>query len=379
MHHLADLPLPEGVHSRYLPLSTGLDMHLLEAGQPAAGAAPKPLVVLLHGFPELAYSWRHQLVALAQAGFHVVAPDQRGYGRTMGSDDRYEGDWRASGMLPLVDDVLALVQALGHGHVKAVIGHDFGSPVAAWCALTRPDVFRSVVMMSAPFGGPPDASTALQAHEALTHEVDALHHLQPARRHYQWYYAQPQANADMWQAPQDVHDFLRAYYHVKSADWPSNQPVPLAAWKTEVLATLPHYYVMPLHATMPEAVAPHMPTATAIQTCQWLPDEDLAVYAREYARRGFQGGLQWYRCATDREQFIALSKFSGQGITVPSAFVAGAADWGIFQSPGAFERMPKVCTDMRLCQTLAGAGHWVQQEQALAVNHLLLQFLRDTR
>jgi pimeloyl-ACP methyl ester carboxylesterase len=370
------LPLPDGIHARTLQLTTGLQMHLLEAGQPELGATPKPLVLLLHGFPELAYSWRHQLVALAQAGFHVVAPDQRGYGRTTGSDDRYEGDWRASGMLHLVDDALALVQALGHTQVHAVIGHDFGSPVAAWCALTRPDVFRSVVMMSAPFGGPSDPASAAQVHAALTREVDALHHLQPARLHYQWYYARPQANEDMWHAPQGLHDFLRAYYHVKSADWRPNQPTPLAAWQADSLATLPHYYVMPLHATMPQAVEPFMPPAASIKACAWLPEADLAVYVTEYARRGFQGGLQWYRCATDRDQFVALSQFSGQRITVPSGFVAGAADWGVYQSPGAYERMQQSCTDMRFCQTLPSAGHWVQQEQAQAVNALLLQFLK---
>lgn len=146
---LPPLPLPAGVRSRWVDTPHGLHMHLLEAGH--EDASNKPCVVLLHGFPELAYSWRHQLTALAAAGFHVVAPDQRGYGRTSGSDDRYEGDWRASGMLHLVDDVLDLVQALGRTQVHAVIGHDFGSPVAAWCALTRPDVFRAVVMMSAPF------------------------------------------------------------------------------------------------------------------------------------------------------------------------------------------------------------------------------------
>ncbi len=379
MNSLAPLPLPDGVQSRDLPIATGLQMHLLEAGRPQAGAPPKPLVLLLHGFPELAFSWRHQLPALAQAGFHVVAPDQRGYGRTTGSDDRYEGDWRASGMLRLVDDVMALVQALGYSQAHAVIGHDFGSPVAAWCALTRPDVFQRVVMMSAPFGGPADPATAAQTHEALTHEVDALHHLQPPRLHYQWYYAQAQANPAMWHAPQGVHDFLRAYYHVKSADWPHNRPAALPAWKAEALATLPHYYVMPLQASMPQAVAPEMPSPTQIQACRWLPDAELAVYASEYTRRGFQGGLQWYRCSTDRDQFIALSQFSGQSIRVPSAFIAGQADWGVYQSPGAFEKMQAVCTDMRLCQRIAGAGHWVQQEQSQSVNQCLLQFLSDTR
>ena len=369
------LPLPEGVQSRYISLSTGLQMHLLEAGQVAHGGTSKPLLLLLHGFPELAYSWRHQLTALAQAGFHVVAPDQRGYGRSTGSDDRYEGDWRASNMPNLVSDVLALVQALGYTKVHAVIGHDFGSPVAAWCALMHPDVFQSVVMMSAPFGGPPDAATAPQAHAALTHEVQALQQLVPARQHYQWYYSSAQANDDMWHAPQGLHDFLRAYYHAKSADWSANQPMPLKAWQAEVLSALPHYYVMPYPSTMADAVAPFMPTALQIQTCTWLTDSDLAVYVAEYARRGFQGGLQWYRCSTDRNEHIALSLFSGKRITVPSAYIAGAADWGIYQSPGAFERMQSVCTQLRICQILPGAGHWVQQEQVEAVNRLLLEFV----
>ncbi len=378
MSALKPLPLPEGVQSRHLPISTGLEMHVLEAGRPAAGAAPKPLVLLLHGFPELAFSWRHQLVALAEAGFHVVAPDQRGYGRTTGSDDRYEGDWRASSLLRLVDDVIALVQALGYSHVHALVGHDFGSPVSAWCALTRPDVFHRVVMMSAPFGGPLDSANAAAVQEALTREVHAMYQLEPPREHYQWYYSQPQANTDMWNAPQGVHDFLRAYYHVKSADWQPNQPAPLKSWTAEVLAALPHYYVMPLHVSMPDAVAPHMPTATQVDACQWLPNAQLAVYAAEYERRGFQGGLQWYRCSTDRDEYLALSSHSGKRITVPSAYLAGAADWGIYQSPGAFERMQTVCTDMRACQLLPGAGHWVQQEQAHQVSTFLLKFLNET-
>jgi pimeloyl-ACP methyl ester carboxylesterase len=372
------LPLPDGVSTRHVRIETGLDMHVLEAGHTDAGNSTKPLILLLHGFPELAFSWRHQLTVLADAGFHVVAPDQRGYGRTHGSDDHFDGDWRASNMLRLVDDVLALVKALGHGHVHALMGHDFGSPVAAWCALTRPDVFRSVVLMSAPFAGPPDATTAAQAHAMLTQQVAALEQLPEPRQHYQWYYSNRQANPDMWHAPQGLHDFMRAYYHVKSADWAPNQPFRLKAWEASELAKLPHYYVMPAGKTMAQAVAEFMPDAAHISACQWLPDNDLHVYSSEYARRGYQGGLQWYRCATDRDEFIALSQFSGQTIRVPSAFIAGASDWGIYQFPGAFEKMQtQACSDMRFCELIPGAGHWVQQEQALRVNRRLLDFLNQ--
>lgn len=372
---LPPLPLPAGVRSRWIDTPHGLHMHLLEAGHDNR-SSDKPCVVLLHGFPELAYSWRHQLTALADAGFHVVAPDQRGYGRTLGGDDRFEGDWPASGMLHLVDDVLDLVQALGRTHVQAVVGHDFGSPVAAWCALTRPDVFRSVVMMSAPFSGPPAADTWWATHQALSQEVQALAALASPRQHYQWYYSGSAANQDMWHAPQGLHDFLRAYYHVKSADWPDNHPHPLPAWTAEVLAELPHYYVMPDAQTMAQAVAAHMPSAEKIAQCTWLPDADLKVYAGEYQRRGFQGGLQWYRCAIDHDQWGVMSRFSGQTIQVPSAFWAGQADWGVYQFPGAFEKMKaQVCEDMRFCELLPHAGHWVQQEQAALVNQKLLSFL----
>ena len=142
--------LPSGVTSRFVETKTNLRMHVLEAGDPK-----KPLVLLLHGFPELAYSWRKVMPLLADAGYHVVAPDQRGYGRTTGWDDTYDGDLRSFEILRLVRDVLALVEALGRSHVECLVGHDFGAVIAPWCALTRPDVFRALVVMSVPFPGPP--------------------------------------------------------------------------------------------------------------------------------------------------------------------------------------------------------------------------------
>jgi pimeloyl-ACP methyl ester carboxylesterase len=365
------VPVPIGFSEKFIQTRTGLNMRVLEAGQPG-----HPVVLLLHGFPELAFSWRHQIAALAAAGYHVIAPDQRGYGGTEGGDDRFEGDWQASGMLELVDDVLALLEALGMDHVKAVVGHDFGSPVAAWCALTRPDVFRAVVMMSAPFSGPPAPQSWSATHAALSHEVAALAHVQPPRQHYQWYYSGPQANEDMWNAPQGLQAFLRAYYHVKSADWAGNHPHPLQAWRADELAKLPHYYVMPDGQTMAQAVAAHAPSAEDVARCHWLSDADLAVYVDAYQRRGFQGGLQWYRCATSLAQFEVLSRFGGQTIDVPSAYIAGQADWGVYQFPGALDKMKaQVCKDMRFVSLLPQAGHWVQQEQPEAVNQLLLSFL----
>src|SRR4029077_3536705 len=144
--------LAPGIRSGFVRDINGLDVHVLEAGFEAKG---RPLVLLLHGFPELAYSWRKVMLPLADAGFRVVAPDQRGYGRTTGWDADYAGDLASFRILNAVRDALGLVSALGDREVAMVAGHDFGASVAAWCALVRPDVFRSVALMSAPFAGPP--------------------------------------------------------------------------------------------------------------------------------------------------------------------------------------------------------------------------------
>jgi pimeloyl-ACP methyl ester carboxylesterase len=142
--------LPTGIRSQFIDNVNGLRVHVLEAG---FGAGTRPCVLLLHGFPELAFSWRKVMGPLAAAGYHVLAPDLRGYGRTTGWDDRYDTDLRFFGLLNYVRDALALVFAFGYRSVAAVVGHDFGSVVAPWCSIARPDVFRSVVLMSAPFAG----------------------------------------------------------------------------------------------------------------------------------------------------------------------------------------------------------------------------------
>lgn len=358
-----------GIRSRFVDNGNGLTMHVLEAGEPG-----RPLVLLLHGFPELAYSWRHILLLLAEAGYHVVAPDQRGYGLTTGWDPDYNGDLSSYRMLNLVADAVGLGEALGHDRVDALIGHDFGSPVAAWSALTRPDLFRSVVMMSSPFPGPP-SSTAQSSAPVSDIHAD-LASLDPPRKHYQRYYTTREADGDMRQCPQGVHDFLRAYYHHKSADWPENRPYPLAAWRADEIAKMPRYYVMDMDRTMPETVAAEMPTQREIQACEWLPDEALSVYTEAYERNGFQGGLQWYRCAAGAAGTGDLADHAGKTIDVPAAYIAGSADWGTYQKPGNFERMQaKACTDFRGAHLVDGAGHWVQQERPDEVARLLLAFL----
>ncbi len=382
MHDLAPYPeswLPPGVRSRFVEDVNGLRMHVLEAGFETPG---RPCVLLLHGFPELAYSWRKVMAPLAAAGYHVVAPDQRGYGRTTGWDGDYDGDVASFGLLRIARDALALAAAFGYREVAAVIGHDFGAPVAAYCALARPDVFRSVVLMSAPFGGPPPLAGGAAGRAAAPARTihDDLAALPRPRKHYQWYYSTRAANADLWRCAQGVHAFLRAYYHYKSADWAANRPQRLAGWTAAALATMPTYYIMDRDADMAATVAPEMPAPGAVAACRWLTEEELRVYSTEYERTGFQGGLNWYRCGTDPRLAAENALFAGRAIDVPSCFVAGAADWGVHQKPGDFERMQsRACTRMLGCHLVDGAGHWVQQERPERVTELLAGFLRATR
>ncbi len=370
--------LPAGIRSRFVADINGLNMHLLEAG---FESKERPLVVLLHGFPELAYSWRKVMLPLAAAGYHVVAPDQRGYGRTTGWDGNYDGDVGSFRVFNLVRDTLGLVCALGYRTVATVVGHDFGSPVAAWSTLIRPDIFRSVVMMSNPFAGAPALpfNTANEAAKPAAGPSihDELAALPRPRKHYQWYYSTREADANMRNCPQGVHAFLRAYYHYKSADWKQNQPFRLASWSAEELAKMPTYYIMDLDKGMAESVAPEMPSADEIAACKWLTDSELSVYSTEYARNGFQGGLQWYRCRTGEKYVAELQIFSGRTIDVPSMFIAGKSDWGVYQRPGDVDTMQtRACTQMRGCHLIEGAGHWVQQEQPEPVSRLLVEFLR---
>jgi len=367
--------LPQGVRARIVREVNGLDVHLLEAGYETPG---RPCLLLLHGFPELAYSWRKLMQPLAAAGFHVVAPDQRGYGRTTGWDADYDGDVGSFHLLNIARDALALVAALGYDTVAAVVGHDFGAPAAAWCALIRPDVFSAVAMMSAPFGGPPPLRTPPAAAAAPRDVHAELAALPRPRKHYQWYYSSRAANADMHRAPQGVHEFLRAYFHYKSADWTQNRPFALKSWSAQELAKLPTYYVMDLDKGMAETVAPEMPSAAEIAACRWMPEAALRVYSGEFERTGFQGGLQWYRCTTDSRFTAEFKLFAGRTIDVPACFIAGKSDWGVYQKPGDLERMQKrACTQLRGCDLLEGAGHWVQQEQPEKVAALLLEFLRS--
>lgn len=322
----------------------GLNMGYLDEGE------SEDVVLLLHGFPELAYSWRRVVPALVQAGYRVIAPDQRGYGETTGWVPGYGVDLASYSFENLVRDVLGLLNALSIPSVTTVVGHDFGSPVAAWAAMLYPDVFQRLVLMSAPFGAP------------TSNVFDAVAKLEPPRVHYHHYYATPMADGDMRDPPQGLHDFLRGYFHYKSGDHAANQPHPLTH---DELGLLPTYYVMEAGKTMPETVIAEMPE----ESCKWLTDAELAIYCREYGRTGFQGGLNWYRA-----RLAGVDTVKRRPIRVPTTFIAGERDWGVYQSPGSFESMQmNLGKTLRGVHFVEGAGHWVQQEESETTSKLILE------
>jgi pimeloyl-ACP methyl ester carboxylesterase len=370
---LPSASLPAGVKARFVEAVNGIDMHFLEAGTPGPN---RSTILLLHGFPEIAYSWRKVMPVLAEAGYHVVAPDQRGYGRTAEKPIPFEDDLSPFRILNLVRDAVALLSLLGITSVAAVVGHDFGASIAAACALVRPDLFRSLVIMSAPFPGPPTWPLPRPPENDPIHA--ALAALEPPRKHYHAYFATREANTDMWHCKQGVHDFLRAYFHFKSGDWPGNNPSELSAWTAEQLARMPHYYIMPLSLGMAEAVAPEAPSPEIISSSQWLTEAELRVYSEDYRRTGFQGGLQWYRGRMNGNLAQDLSLFSGRTIDCPALFIAGERDWGAYQIVGGLQRMrDTVFTQMAPPCFVEGAGHWVQQERPDIICAKLLDFFKS--
>lgn len=370
--------LRAGIRSRLIDNNNGVNLHILEAGfEPPR----KPCIVLLHGFPELAYSWRNQLLPIARAGFHVVAPDLRGYGRSVVSPVAYGDDLLPYSVLNRISDVLGLVRALGHEKVAAIVGHDWGGPTAQWCARVRPDFFQSVVSMSTPFLSSPTLPLGTaSAHERPMPQDDIqkeLAALPRPRKHYFSYSATRGANDDMWHAAQGVHDLLRALYHFKSADWKENKPFPLKSWSASELAKMPAYYIMDLGQGIARTMATAMPSKAQIAACKWMSEENLRVYSSEFIRTGFQGGLNYYRVGEDSKFGTELNIFSGRTIDVPACYIGGDSDWATYQSPGAFEAMHAVCTRLVGVHLVTGAGHSIAEEQPEKVNSVLIRFIRQ--
>lgn len=364
--------LPAAITSKVVDGVNGLSMHYLECGE-------GPVIVLLHGFPELAFSWRKIMPLLADAGYRVIAPDQRGYGLTTGwnAGDSHLRDFQ---QMNLVHDVIAFCHRLNISKIHALIGHDFGSPVAGFTALMRPDLVQRLICMSSPFSGVP----ALDFHGPAPHKVldVALAGLQPPRKHYQWYYSSDTAAQDLAEAGQGLAKFLRGYYYLKSGDKPGSEPSLLISPSPDEYAKLPGYYVMGRELTMPKVVEQAIGglDIDVLNECAWLSSAELDVYVSAFSETGFQGALNWYRCVTDVRLLKDIGVFSGAALLMPMAFIAGDKDWGVWQSPGALEQMESAALDKFMGTTLIrGAGHWVQQEQPMATAKSMLRVISSAK
>lgn len=305
--------------------ANGIDIHLAESGR-------GPAVILCHGFPETWYSWRHQIPALAEAGYRVIAMDMRGFGETSAPErvDAYT-------LLHMVGDVIGVLDGLDLARA-VVIGHDWGAPVAWNTALMRPDRIRGVAGLSVPYT-PRSPTSILQAMRARGNDG-----------FYMAYFQQPDIpEADL---ARDTELTLKRTFYTLSGDPPESE-----RWK----------------ATVPQGLGFVQSLADPQQLPAWLSQADLDVYSKSYRRSGFRGGLNWYR-NVDRNAEL-LAPFDGARISVPALFIGGKRDAVVQWSEQIIGRLPSNLDDWRGTVLLESVGHWVQQEAPVEVNKALLQFL----
>lgn len=312
------------VSERRVP-TNGIELNIAEQGE-------GPLVLLLHGFPESWYSWRHQFEPLAAAGYHVVAPDMRGYGK---SDKPREVE--AYNQVEVVNDIMGLIPELGY-ETAIVIGHDWGAPTAWSCALHHPDTITAVGGLSVPFtprGNQPP--------------LDALKERYQGKFFYQLYFQEPGvAEAEL---ERDIAVSLRKFMYMASGD--ANPPkMTDKPPDADLLSDLPDPGTMPA----------------------WLTEEDLQFYADEFTRSGFRGPLNYYRNLNLTWQ---LTEGAPTKIQQPAMYVAGDKDGVVLMAAEALKHLPANVPNLVINELIPGIGHWTQQEAPEAVNDAILRFLNQ--
>lgn len=308
--------------------TNGIHLHIAEMGE-------GPAVLLCHGWPETWYSWRHQLAALARAGFRAIAPDMRGFGRS-DAPDAVE----AYTQLHLVGDMVGLLDALDIS-AAVIVGHDWGAPVAWNAALMRPDRFPAVVGMSVPYS--PRGKVSL---------TDVLNK-SGLTNFYIMYFQEPGVAEREFE--RDVTKALRRVFYSASGSRPEG-----TNWNA---------FAAPGGGLLDNALDAEMPFG-------WLSDQDLAEYVRDFERSGFRGGFNWYR--NIHRNWELMAPFVHAPIRQPSMFIAGERD-GVLRMPGmksAIENIRQVLPGVRRCEIIPRAGHWIQQEAPERANALLIEFLQ---
>jgi pimeloyl-ACP methyl ester carboxylesterase len=308
----------------------GIRMHIAEQGS-------GPLVVLVHGFPELWYSWRHVLPALAAAGYHAVAPDMRGYGQT-DAPAKIE-DYS---QLQSVGDIVGLVHALGYEQA-VIAGHDWGAPVAYNAANLRPDMFRAVVLLSVPFSVRGEGG--VKPTEGMRLRVPA------GMQFYQTYFQQPGVAEKVLEA--DPKRSLRMLLYSLSGSIPKEHK-----WR----------YVFKMNETALDGCT------DPAQLPAWLTSADLDYYTKEFSRTGFRGGLNWYRV---QDLFWQETPFLiGRKLLQPTLYIGGEDDVVVELGRASVDNLEKSVPNLWKKVLLPGVGHWTEQEAPNDVNRLFVEFLR---
>jgi pimeloyl-ACP methyl ester carboxylesterase len=322
-----DSAMPEVTHR--MIETNGIRLHVAEQGE-------GPLVILCHGFPECWYSWRHQLPALAKAGFRAVAPDLRGYGRS----DRPEEVEKYT-ILHDIGDIVGLVDALG-AEQALIAGHDVGATIAWQAALLRPDRFRAVIALSVPFrprgfGGSVPPTTLMPRNENAVF--------------YQLYFQTPEAEAALGR---DLRRTFRSQFYSLSGDRPPSAGGGFAAGmvpRKGVSLTDP--------ASLPA----------------WVTESDIDVYVAEFTRSAFRGPLAWWR-NVDRSWEL-LAPLAGAAVTIPALYIAGDRDVIVEVNSQFIAKQSAMVPKLRPPVMLAGCGHWTEQERAPEVSAAMIDFLRS--
>ena len=317
--------------------TNGISLNVVEQGQGA-------LVLLCHGFPEISYSWRRQINSLAEAGFHVVAPDMRGYGKS----DRPEAIDQYT-IFHLVGDLVGLLDGL-EAPTAVIIGHDWGATIAWQAARLRPDRFRAIVSLSVPFRPrSPARPTSLMPQTAEA-------------QFYQLYFQEPGV------AEAEFEKDHRLTMHAMLYRGSGEGVAAIRAVATSSGRALSVGMVPRAGGWLPSSAQP-LPS--------WLSEADLGVYAGEFARSGFRGPLNYYRNIDRNWELMAA--FDGMKVTVPALYIAGDHDM-VVASPGAAElitNMKQVVPLLRDIQMLPRCGHWTQQERPAEVSAAIIEFLRS--
>ena len=305
--------------------SNGIELNIAEQGE-------GPLVLMVHGFPESWYSWRHQIPALAAAGYHAVGPDMRGYGKSDKPDDI-----STYNQVEVTNDIVGLISALGY-ETAIVFGHDWGAPTAWSAALNHPDKVTAVGVLSVPFSPRADAPP-----------LDTMKKIFKDAFFYQLYFQEPGVAEKEWES--NIRVNLRKFFHIGSG-----------AYEADFLSPKPADSDLLSDTEDPGSLG------------DWCTEADLDFYTQEFERSGFRGPLNYYR---NHNVTWELTEGAPTIVKQPAMFIAGAKDGVITMAGDAYKKLSERVTDLRINKLLPGIGHWTQQEAPDQVNDAMIKFLKE--